>query len=121
MLGAFGIAKAKTRANPATHEHRHQHTKTTLEGCLTCWLFVAVTLSAALSQDAEKLAIDAGYTDLKRAHSERSIVVLGEKVRFKNYYIVKMLDQYFTLVQDAPQEGEYELKEDGKSKTIVIH
>ncbi len=103
------------------HRSRHPHTKAVAEMFLTCWLFVAVTVTAALSQDAEQTALDTGILDLERAHSERSIVVLGPSVKFKRYYIVRMLDQHFTLVRDAPRQGEYELKSDGASKTVVIH
>lgn len=83
-------------------------------------ILVASGIAVAQPLKGEYVSMDAGRYDLLRAHNERIIVVFGQSIHFRRYYVVDMLRQHFTVATDIPEGVRYNLAHRGEDRMLVI-
>lgn len=97
------------------------HFKMLLEMVLLTWLLVMIVLSQSLAQQADTTKLETGLPPLHNGSGQTSAVSVGATVTFKQYFLVKILDQYFTVQTDMPTGGNYSIQKDGETQMIIIN
>ena len=76
---------------------------------------------AVAAPRAEGAARLASPSDFLMKNNNGTIVVFGSGVQFRECIIVRILDQFFTVVKDVPVRGGYNVENRGGERILTIN